>query len=362
MNRITAIDLARGFTVLFIPAIHCVILYSSFEVHHSLLGTVFAFIAEWPGAQILMLLMGVSFALSRSNSPKKVLRKVIALLVIGYLMNYLKFVLPIQVGIMPKDFLALYANGQFTQLDYFLTGDIMQFAAISLVILLLVSRSAYSALVASYLAVAVILVSPLLWDLQSDNLFLNHLLSLLVGKPPNTYFPLFPWLVYPLAGFAIGIAIKIKYHKLYRDLFVAGTLVFLFEYLTQFTKFHFTATSFYRTNPDGTLMHLAFVVAWFAMWHYISKKYARNKFFSLLIFMSKNITLIYFIQWVLIFCCFPLFGYHRLALGMSIAVSVSMSAITFFIVYAITNISQRRNTKTQNQTSSNKKHFFSYES
>src|SRR5690242_13320705 len=99
MKRIASIDLARGFTVLFIPAIHSVMLYSTLQVHQSAYGRLLAFIAEWPGAQILMLLMGVSFALSAKVSNKKVLLKALILLFIGYLMNYSKFVLPIQTGV-----------------------------------------------------------------------------------------------------------------------------------------------------------------------------------------------------------------------------------------------------------------------
>ena len=183
--------------------------------------------------------------------------------------------------------------------------------------------------------------SPLFWILQSTNPILNHLLSLLFGSPPHTYFPVFPWLVYPLIGLAIGLAIKYSYQNLYRDLFIVGGFVFLFEFLMQFTRFHFPDVSFYRTYPDVTLMHLGFAVAWFAMWHFISRKFLDNKFFSLLTFSSKNITLIYFIQWIIIFWCFAFIGYHKLGIVSSIIVSVVMSVATLLLLYPIKRFATR---------------------
>ena len=64
MQRIQSLDLARGFTVLFMPSVHVVMLYSQPQVQQSLLGDILAFIAEGPGAQLFMLLMGVSFTFS----------------------------------------------------------------------------------------------------------------------------------------------------------------------------------------------------------------------------------------------------------------------------------------------------------
>jgi hypothetical protein len=308
-------------------------LYSSVEVHNSIFGDVLAFIAEWPGAQVFMLLMGVSFPLSKTFSTRRVLLKAFALLFLGYLLNYLKLVLPIQLGVMPKEFLSQYGGGNLTKLDFFLTGDILQFAAIALLVLHLVRRFQFPALAASVLALLVMLLSPILWDLHSDNRFADHLLSLFFGGPPQSYFPVFPWLVYPLVGFAIGIGIKTKFHGIFQGLLIIGAFAFLIEFAFQFTRFHFPVVSFYRTYPDQTLMHLGFTVAWFGKWHFIAKKFTGAKVFTFLCFLSRNITLIYFIQWVLIFWCFPLFGYHRLDLSMSVLISVSICITVFQITY-----------------------------
>lgn len=59
--RIQSLDLARGFTVLFIAPIHAVLLFASPAVYSAAPIQFLKFIAEGPGAQLFMTLMGISF-------------------------------------------------------------------------------------------------------------------------------------------------------------------------------------------------------------------------------------------------------------------------------------------------------------
>src|SRR5687767_2840640 len=104
MQRIKSIDLTRGFTVFFIPAIHSVMLYSKTSVHETAFGKCLVFVAEWPGAQVFMLLMGISFALSRKTHLKNVLIRSVVLLGVAYLLNALKFLVPYFLIGLPKTF------------------------------------------------------------------------------------------------------------------------------------------------------------------------------------------------------------------------------------------------------------------
>jgi len=56
-------SLARGFIVFVMPAVHSVMLYSSEEVKQGWLGSILGFLAEGPGAQLFMFLMGVFIVL-----------------------------------------------------------------------------------------------------------------------------------------------------------------------------------------------------------------------------------------------------------------------------------------------------------
>ncbi len=100
MQRIQSLDLARGFTVLLMPSIHVAMVYS-IEVQQSILGNMLAFMAEWPGAQLFMLLMGIYFTFSYLNNRQSILRRAFYFLIAAYVLNFLKFLIPLWMGWMP---------------------------------------------------------------------------------------------------------------------------------------------------------------------------------------------------------------------------------------------------------------------
>jgi hypothetical protein len=103
-QRVLALDLARGFTVAFIPMIHVVMLYGSEEVHAGWLGFILSLIAEWPGGQLLMFLMGMSISFSK-RSTKQLLIRAAVVFAAGYFLNFLKYVLPFWLGLLPAPFI-----------------------------------------------------------------------------------------------------------------------------------------------------------------------------------------------------------------------------------------------------------------
>jgi uncharacterized membrane protein len=87
-------------------------------------------------------------------------------------------------------------------------GDILQFASIALLILYVISRLPYPEIVSLVLASIICLFAPFAWDLHSSHAYPDYLLQLLGGEPPKIFFPVLPWLVYPLIGMSLGIFLK----------------------------------------------------------------------------------------------------------------------------------------------------------
>lgn len=104
MQRYLFLDLARGFTVLFIPIIHVTMLYSQPQVHESWLGYVLRFIAEWSGAQLLMFIMGINLSFSKKTTAFHMKRAAL-LFITGYILNSLKFLILLWLGWLPQNFL-----------------------------------------------------------------------------------------------------------------------------------------------------------------------------------------------------------------------------------------------------------------
>lgn len=333
MQRIKSIDLSRGFTVLFIPIVHSVMLYSQPSLHESGFGKTLAFVAEWPGAQVFMLLMGVSFAITKQNNFKRVLMRSIVLLLFGYLLNALKFLLPYFTVGLPKAFLS--DTGTHDWQSFLLVGDIFHFAALSLIVLFILKRSPEYPVVSILLTVVICFASPYLWNKHSDNAFINHLLQLISGQPPNVYFPFFPWVVYPIAGLAIGYFIKRDIVKTHIVLFFLGITLFLIS--TSIVRSNEKeAASFYRTAPWDTMQHLGFVLSWVSIWYWAAEFIPDNFLFRFLTWCSKRITLIYVIQWPLIFWLLPTIGYQQLNLMWSIVVSITVAVVVFGIASYLT--------------------------
>jgi uncharacterized membrane protein len=336
MQRIKSLDLARGFTVLMIAPIHTVMLYSKLYVHDTLLGKFLAFVAEWHGAQIFMLLMGISFAFSSKHTFESVCKRSFYLLLIAYSLNIFKFVIPHVLGWLPENLLAeiQIQKGITGYLQLFLIGDILHFAAIATLILYFVYLLPRNHEFAIIFAGFVCFFASLFWDANSDNIFINYLLQLTTGSPPHVFFPLFPWLTYPVIGLALGYFFKTDNHQhvfwFIRDL---GWILIASRILLISIPVNTLPSAFYRTGSLDTIFHIGVVLVALSCWDWVSNNVKQNHFFRLLTYLSENITQVYIIQWILICWLFPFFGYQTLGLFSSLCTIILNSFLTLAISF-----------------------------
>ena len=335
MERIRSLDLARGFTVLFIPAIHTGMLYSHPSVHTSVLGCFLIAIAEGPGGQLLMLLMGLSFTFKKRQNTSEILLRSGLLLLIGYLLNILKFIIPYSYDALPGGVIhdLQLSNDSNAIWQLLGLGDILHFAAIATVILHFVYRCTHFQIWALITALTVVIISPFVWDMHFENPLLDYISALATAQPPYVFFPLFPWLVYPLAGLAIGYYFQKDQSRTFIMCGVIGAVLTSVGLSLE----HFFTTDnsfgFYRTHIPGTMWHLGIVLGTLYVWNLIGRSITNNYFFRILTFSSKNITLIYIIQWVMICWMLPVFGYQELPLSISVMVMLSMTINTYLLTY-----------------------------
>jgi uncharacterized membrane protein len=343
MERIRSLDLARGFTVLFIPAIHAGMLYSDPSVHETYLGKCLIAIAEGPGGQLLMLLMGVSFTFHAVHPTKQVLIKFAGLLITGYLLNVLKFVIPFSLDALPHAVLQdLEIQSHKTAvIQLSIMGDILHFAAFALLVLHVFykcKRYHWWALLAAFV---IVYSSPLVWDLHTDNPVTDYLLGLATGQPPHVFFPLLPWLVYPLIGLCIGHYFRRDQQHTTMDCGLIGAALLLAGLTTEHLFPVQYAAGFYRTPPSATLWHMGIVLVTLFGWQIIHQQYGNNLFFRLLTYSSKNITTLYCIQWVMICWLLPVFGYRKLDLTYSAIAMLGITINTYLLTFTFQLIQQR---------------------
>lgn len=331
-SRNTTLDVARGFTVFIMPGVHSLVYYGSDKTLRSWIGRIMAFLAEGPGAQLFMFLMGTSIALSRKKSAPKILKRSCYLLGQGLLLNVLRLIIPYKLGLIPEKLLQdagiVPGNNRVRQL--LLTGDILQCAAISYLITALLYRRRAFVGYSITLMLAVAIFSPKMWDRNVPYPMLNYVLKLFTGKPPAVFFPIFPWLTYTLAGLAWGHYLTTKQTKyLYRNSLLIGLILVSSGRLIRRYEPEQFKTTFYRLGPGGTFEHLGTVLLWLCLCDAAVKQVKWNRFFALLTRLSKHITKIYFIQWILVLWLLPLFKYRRSGLFRSLLCMIVNTVLTF---------------------------------
>ena len=333
MRRIPVLDLARGFTVFFMPAIHVVMLYSKPDVQVSILGWALRFIAEGTGAQVFMMVMGISFTYSKKNDLHSTFVKALVLFLIGYILNFLKFIVPSLWGGLPKEILReLNLPANRIPISLLLLIDILHFSALALPVIAIVYRVKRYQLVAILLGVVVLIMGPYLWDIKTHSSLADYFLQAIGGHPPQAYFPFFPWIIYPLAGLSVGYYLHRSSHNyVFKWMGIIGMLVIIVSLLFKTENYQEPWPAFYRTGFGDSLFHLGIVFCWLCFLFHCMP-YLTNtvtlRFFS---FLSKNITIIYVIQWIVICWCLGIAGYAKNNFVQSVFWMIGITVSTFYL-------------------------------
>jgi hypothetical protein len=290
-----------------------------------------------------MAAMGISFVLSGKTGIRLNLQRAAILLLLAYLLNTLKFLLPMAAGAIPQQLLTDFgiAKGPAGAVQLFLLGDILQLAAISLVVLSLLYQLPNYHYWAMALAITILTATPFLWPVQSSVPLLNYFFSLGWGYNASVYFPVFPWLVYPLIGLAAA-----HYLQTTTNFFAkarnTGLVLMATGWAISTTDPSWHWGDFYRTAPGGTLYYAGFVLAWLYVCHLAVRWLPPNAFFDLLTALSKRITRVYMLQWVLIFWMIAPIGYRQLNLQASLVCITCMTCLVICVSLLPDKIKQVR--------------------
>lgn len=312
-ERVIALDLARGLAMLFMVMVHVQDTYGTDAVRRSVFGVIVEWLGSPPAAPVFMFLMGASTAYSSRATLGKGLRRGAEVFALGYLLNFLRGSLPLllalSLGIIPVEEL----EGE-TPFSLFLDVDILQFAGISLAVMALCRR--YAPWPEAWVcgAAAIMLVSPFLWghttSIPGVHWILNHFWG---SGGREVAFPVFPWLCYPLLGMAWGrwFAAAGDARGAFRIGFFAGLVLCLTGAGVTLTNPAFHMGDYYRSGPGAVLAYSGFVLCWLWCCATVVRVAPSNPAFRLLLYWSRNVTVFYFIHWVVIGWGSLVFGYQQ---------------------------------------------------
>ena len=317
--RILEIDFGRGLAVFLMMIVHTLWMYGNTATQsESWLGIAIHIIGK--GTAAFLIAMGISLIISKPQALVISLKRAAILLLLAYWMNFLKFIVPLEVfSTMPEEFVnayGLHSPLTFSQLRYiFLTGDILQMAAIALVLIAVIQRYVNNKYGILAIALLITLSSRFVSGYQPGIDGLDYIAKLFFSNHYQVYFPVFPWISFILFGMFLGEVIQQhKEDKTYMfarlPLIAAICLVIGSSLCAWDFEYHFG--NFFHLGPGGVLYLLGISSALLWIVHKIVQSGYTSLFTRFLYFCSERVTSMYIIQWTVICWGMGIVGYQQL--------------------------------------------------
>ena len=297
-------------------------------------------------APTFMILLGIGIVYSRNSSAKKLAMRGLSLIALHYALNFTSFGIP---------YLIMYARTTDTMyLDeffgYVFSIDILAFAGLTFLVFALKEKLRLKTI---HLVVFALVLSSmnLLLTNQIDNIFLGAFLGLFVRVNEYSFFPFLAWIGYPVMGYIVGNLLKTCTDKtlLYKYVFIISFLVVVCMTLNSF-KYGFNIWFMYLEEPDNFyfqdffqyLLVAGIVFLWISILYALSRIKFLGFLGKVLSRWSRNITIIYCAQWLIIGWLFslslidlPATAYVILPVGIVITFLADLAAILYLKASAL---------------------------
>ena len=336
-GRQMELDIAKGLAILFMINIHVLWLFTDFAIYESAFAALVYFMGGPPAAPVFMVAMGVGVVYSRRDNWQYFFRRGLLIMVIGYLLNLFRFLIPFLIAlefnlIHPGEIEASFEYSNLLMI--FMEVDILQFAGLSLLFIALLKKIKLPVVVYPLVAIVFAMLNFFVRDIQVSNTFFNSLLGLFWGSGLNSSFPFFIWIFYPLLGVFFGsflIRCKSK-NKLYLLTAVISLLILFLSAPRAVYLLSDDIFKYYHHDIFGNFMITGFVFFWLSLLYFVGKiipGIIKNG----LKYMSRKITHFYIIHWLLIGWGLLVVGFNSLMVWPSVVAMVSVLIITAVLTY-----------------------------
>jgi uncharacterized membrane protein len=291
------LDLLKGIAVLLMIQVHVMELFASDLISTNTIGKLSLFLGGAPVAPLFMVVFG--------HFISKTYQSTMQLIVRGIKMFALGMILNVALN------LNLISSVCFGKLDvdlmpYIFGVDILHFAGIALIIIAPFKKwfqKQYLLPLITMLVAA--LLGHYLLNYVPNNNVLKYVSAFFYGSMPWSYFPVFPWLAYPLAGMVVY---QLQQRYDFSWLLVVKTkivLSVLFLIFIVFTvKYAIIISSDLPLYYHHGLLFFGWVMTFLFFYTFgineLNERFGETSVFKYIKWLGKNVTLIYVIQWILI--------------------------------------------------------------
>ena len=296
MKRYPLPDLLKGFAVFLIVPVHILELFIDNAGRESLFGKILLFLGGPVAVPVFMIIMGYFLAKNQKSFSVNFFRG-IKVFVVGFLLNIgLNFHLLLKIK---------FAGWPYNPLEYIFGVDILYFAGLGIIFLAAIKTikkgRAWFALILFFLVTA-------FTAFMNDRLMVterNYILPFIGGTYSWSYFPLFPWLAYPLTGFIFfhweeKLVSFITKQKMASAIILIAVGALVFSYYKWGINSTINLQVYYHHTFWFSLWALGIVILWVFFLRVLLNIFPNTRVGNFLQWLGKNITLFYVVQWLII--------------------------------------------------------------
>ncbi len=287
-------DTLKGLAVIFMIQVHIMEQFSSISANNSMLGKIAYFFGGPFCAPVFIAVMGYFLASSNQNFLLT-LKRGIHLFFLGILLN---------IGRSIHLFIAIFQGKFDYDLYHFVFGaDILTLAGLSIILLAFLQLISKKSLFL-YFPILILFVASANF-LMDTNQTEGILLAFIIGNIDHSYFPLFPWFSYVLAGYIFRIfyekyQVYLKSFSYLHWIFI-GSLSAIILFFTPYAfNLSFDLAAYYHHGFNFFIWVIGFMLIYILIINYLTKLFCNSIIVDFLSWCGKNVTVIYIIQWVII--------------------------------------------------------------
>ena len=328
-QRFLTADILKGIAVILMIQVHITEQFARADIYESFLGRISLFLGGQLVAPVFLAVMGY-FAIASKKSTLQTIKRGLGIIGLGLILN-----LCLNATLLYKIYSGEF---QFNPLNYIFGVDILFSAGIAIIVIALLKKI-FNSKFYLYLITA-LFIAFLAPFFNGKELCCPYLFALVGGAYSWSYFPIFPWLAYSLAGasfYCMKNNFQINTISVKTRMLLMGICMLFF---ILFFKYGFEIASvlplYYHHNILFFLWSISLILFWILMISFLSEIKSINKYpvISFLAWTGKNVTVFYFIQWCIIgnAASFILKSYGYVELIISFVLITILTAILVFII------------------------------
>ena len=336
-GRQREVDALKAFSIIMMIITHCIDdLYPNYDEHFisSLINDV---LAQTIGAQGFMICMGLGMIYSRHAEPRAYVQRGVNILIIGQLLNLIRYglIFCVSYAISGDPLARAYSFLVFS-------SDILQFAGLFLILSgLIMHLKLKPGHVFGIAVIMNVIGMGLAGRIHTGSYAIDQLLGMFIYTDSESYFPLFNWFIFPAFGMLLGellthVSDKKKYYAL---MAIPCTIVTVIYYCIAigydqpvFTAIREWKSFCYMRLPDALAMFFINTLV-LCIWFFVTLGLP-DKAMQPVLFVSRNINRYYCVHSVFIYIAA---GVLELALGVEIN-SPARCYLTALIILICTTV------------------------